>query len=183
VVLDLREVAAVLANLSPTCQLAAKLQYGSGLRIRELVNLRIKDVDLERLQVSVRGGKGDQDRVTTLPESLVAELRAWKEKVRVLHEKDRTAGLPGVALPNGLRRGQSKNSENRATSGRNGPKQVLRIPSLPKRPRLFSSFTSPEFDRFDLDGRLIGRRKIDPDKSRFAVYRQVERDVLPILTT
>ena len=104
VVLDLREVAAVLANLSPTCRLAAKLQYGSGLRIRELVNLRIKDVDLDRLQVTIRGGKGDQDRVTTLPESLVADLRTWKQKVRALHEEDRKQGLPGVALPKALER-------------------------------------------------------------------------------
>ena len=104
VVLDLREVAAVLANLSPTCRLAAKLQYGSGLRIRELANLRIKDVDLDRLQVTIRGGKGDQDRVTTLPESLVADLRTWKQKVRALHEEDRKQGLPGVALPKALER-------------------------------------------------------------------------------
>jgi integron integrase len=104
VVLDLAEVADVLENLSPACQLPAKLQYGSGLRIRELVNLRIKDIDLERLQVTVRSGKGDRDRVTTLPETLVPELREWKEKVRALYEKDRANDLPGVALPKALER-------------------------------------------------------------------------------
>lgn len=104
VVLDLCEVADVLEKLSPACQLPAKLQYGSGLRIRELVNLRIKDIDLERLQLTVRSGKGDRDRVTTLPESLVPELREWKEKVRALYEKDRANDLPGVALPTALER-------------------------------------------------------------------------------
>lgn len=104
VVLNLKEVAAVLANLPPSCQLAAKLQYGSGLRIRELVNLRIKDVDLDGLQVTVRGGKGDRDRVTTLPRSLVEELREWKTKVRELHECDRANRLPGVAMPKALER-------------------------------------------------------------------------------
>ena len=103
-VLSLREVAEVLEKLSPKCKLAAKLQYGSGLRIRELVNLRIKDVDTERLQLTVRNGKGDLDRVTTLPKSLVSELNEWKEKVRELFDKDRAAGLPGVALPKALER-------------------------------------------------------------------------------
>ena len=103
-VLDLREVAAVLENLPPTCRLAAKLRYGSGLRIREPVNLRIKDIDLERLQVTIRGGKGDRDRVTMLPQSLVPELRSWKEKVRAIHENDRAKDVPGVALPKALER-------------------------------------------------------------------------------
>lgn len=110
-VLNLSEVAAVLEQLSPNCQLAAKLQYGSGLRIRELMNLRIKDLDLERLQVTVWSGKGDHDRITTLPESLVPELRKWKNKVRTIHDKDRANKLPGVALPKALERKWPKAGE------------------------------------------------------------------------
>ena len=104
VVLSLGEVAAILDHLPRTCRLAAKLQYGAGLRVAELMNLRIKDVDLERLQVTVRGGKGDKDRVTVLPLGLVPELRAWMAEVRGLHEQDRSEGLPGVALPKALER-------------------------------------------------------------------------------
>lgn len=104
VVLSLREVAATLENLPPSCRLAAKLQYGAGLRIKELLNLRIKDVDLERRQIAVRGGKGDRDRATVVPLALVDELRCWMDGVRVLHGQDRSAGLPGVALPTALER-------------------------------------------------------------------------------
>jgi site-specific recombinase XerD len=54
--------------------LAARLQYGAGLRLSELVRLRIKDVDGERGTVTVRCGKGDKDRVTVLPHSLREEV-------------------------------------------------------------------------------------------------------------
>ncbi len=104
VVLSLKEVAATLEHLGPAFQTAAKLQYGAGLRLKELLNLRIKDVDLERLQVTVRGGKGDQDRVTMLPRALAGDLSAWMGEVRTLHERDRAEGLPGVALPKALER-------------------------------------------------------------------------------
>ncbi|MEM7014675.1 MAG: hypothetical protein AAF585_24705, partial [Verrucomicrobiota bacterium] len=56
-------------------------------------------VDEERGQVTVRGGKGDQDRVTVLPNSVKAKLPKWKESLRQIHEEDRAAGTPGVALP------------------------------------------------------------------------------------
>ncbi|MEM7602176.1 MAG: integron integrase [Verrucomicrobiota bacterium] len=102
VVLNLSEIVSVLEQLTPASRLAAELQYGSGLRISELVRLRIKDIDLERCQVTVRGGKGDQDRVTVLPVSVAEKIEAWKESVRQIHETDRNAGLPGVFLPNAL---------------------------------------------------------------------------------
>ena len=66
VVLSVGEVAAVLANLPEKCRLAAELQYGAGLRRSELLNLRVKDIDLDRRQVTVRAGKGNRDRVTVL---------------------------------------------------------------------------------------------------------------------
>ncbi len=102
VVLDQPELTAVLENLSPTWRLAARLQYGSGLRMTEVMSLRIKDVDLEKRQLIVRSGKGDRDRITMLPESLVEELRLWKQTVRALYDEDRKEKLPGVALPNAL---------------------------------------------------------------------------------
>ena len=57
-------------------------QYGAGLRRSELVRLRIKDVDLERGTLTVRQGKGDQDRMTVLPKSLLAAVAAQVEAAR-----------------------------------------------------------------------------------------------------
>ena len=82
----------------------AELTYGSGLRVMELLRLRVKDVDLARLQVIVRAGKGDKDRVSVLPEVLVEGLRAHRDRLRDLHEQDRRAGLAGVWLPEALSR-------------------------------------------------------------------------------
>ncbi len=84
--------------------LAARLQYGAGLRVSELVRLRIKDVDLERGTVTVRGGKGDKDRCTVLPKSLREEIAEQIGKAREFWQKDRDAGLAGVYLPGALAR-------------------------------------------------------------------------------
>jgi integron integrase len=84
--------------------LAARLQYGAGLRLSELVRLRIKDVDLERGTVTVRLGKGDKDRMTVLPRSLREEVAAQIERARAVWEKDREAGLDGVYMPGALAR-------------------------------------------------------------------------------
>ena len=73
--------------------LDTELMYGSGLRIRECCRLRVKDVDLERRQLAVRSGKGDQDRVTVLPERLVEPLRRQIARAWRLHEADLAAGL------------------------------------------------------------------------------------------
>lgn len=104
VVLSIREVAAVLSKLPPTCRLAAEIQYGAGLRLTELLNLRIKDIDVERRQVTIRAGKGDRDRVTVLPQTVADRLGDWKIDLREIHEADRAAGFPGVALPKALAR-------------------------------------------------------------------------------
>jgi integron integrase len=87
-----------------TPRLMAELMFGSGIRLTELLRLRVKDVDLERGQLIVRGGKGDEDRVTVLPARLQEKLRAHRERLRRLHAEDRAKGLPGVWLPEGLER-------------------------------------------------------------------------------
>ena len=84
--------------------LAARLQYGAGLRLSELVRLRIKDVDLERGTLTVRMGKGDKDRMTVLPKSLRDQLADQIEKAREVWRKDREEGLAGVYLPGALAR-------------------------------------------------------------------------------
>lgn len=71
VVLTPREVRDLLHELSGTMHLVAALLYGTGMRVLEGLRLRIKDVDLERREITVRQGKGDKDRVTVLPEFLV----------------------------------------------------------------------------------------------------------------
>lgn len=104
VVLNRAECEQLFAALEGTPRLMAELMFGSGLRVMELLRLRVKDVDLERGQLIVRAGTGDEDRVTVLPASLQEKLRAHRERLRRLHGDDRTAGLPGVWLPEALER-------------------------------------------------------------------------------
>ncbi|MFN3409916.1 MAG: integron integrase [Limisphaerales bacterium] len=103
VVLSREEVRALLARLEGTQQLIGRLLYGTGLRLLEGLRLRVKDLDFARGQITVRGGKGDKDRVTMLPEALKEALAAQLHRVRELHEKDLAAGLGEVWLPGALR--------------------------------------------------------------------------------
>lgn len=84
--------------------LAAELQYGAGLRLAELMALRIKDVDLDRNTLTIRQGKGDKDRVTVIPKSLESRIARQIEKAREVWESDRAEGQPGVYLPGALAR-------------------------------------------------------------------------------
>ena len=104
VVLTRREVRALLGRLSGTAQLVASLLYGSGLRLLECLELRVKDVDFERREIVVRQGKGRKDRVAPLPDACVGPLRAQLERVRSLHQRDLAAGFGRVRLPGALER-------------------------------------------------------------------------------
>jgi integron integrase len=104
VVLEVKEVMAVLDKIDAKYGLMARIQYGGGLRLMELVRLRVKDVDEKRGIITVRGGKGDKDRTTVLPESLRAEVAERKERLRELFEDDRATGLAGTWLPEALAR-------------------------------------------------------------------------------
>jgi integron integrase len=101
-VLSRAEVQAVLGQLKGTHGLIGRLLYGTGLRLMEGLRLRVKDVDFARGHIVVRGGKGDKDRVTMLPEALREPLRAHLHRVRELHEKDLAAGCSNVWLPKAL---------------------------------------------------------------------------------
>lgn len=90
------------AHLHGTPQLMAELCYGSGLRLKEVVRLRVKDVDLSQRIVLVRDGKGGKDRVTCLPKSLLVPLQNRLSKLRGLWEEDRRNKAPGVYLPDTL---------------------------------------------------------------------------------
>ncbi len=103
-VLGEAEIAALLGAMGGTPRLMAALIYGAGLRLRECLRLRVKDVDFDQGHLMVRQGKGNKDRVTVLPERLREPLRAHLERVRALHEKDLAAGRGRVRLPDALER-------------------------------------------------------------------------------
>jgi integron integrase len=103
-VLTRDEVRFVLAEMRGVARLVALLLYGAGLRLTEALSLRVKDLDLERAVLTVRGGKGDRDRVSVLPRSAVAPLTAHLAAVRRRHEWDVRAGAGSVVLPDALAR-------------------------------------------------------------------------------
>jgi integron integrase len=103
-VLTRSEVASILRHLSGTPWLMASLMYGSGLRVLECARLRVKDLDFQRCEITVRDGKGRKDRVTLLPAKLVEPLKAHLERVRQQHLLDLRAGVGSVALPDALAR-------------------------------------------------------------------------------
>ncbi len=103
-VLTQEEVRLVVGHLSGTHQLMAKLLYGSGLRLMECVRLRVKDLDFAQHMIVVRDGKGMEDRVTMLPESLTQALREHLRQVKQLHEQDLGQGYGAVYLPFALER-------------------------------------------------------------------------------
>ncbi len=102
VVLTRAEVRAVLRHLSGVPGIVASLLYGSGLRLLECLALRVKDLDLERGEITVRQGKGRKDRITMLPSSVVPALRTHLDAVHRLHEQDLAVGLGRVVMPDAL---------------------------------------------------------------------------------
>jgi len=87
-VLTAEEVKRVIEAMSGTPQLVVKLLYGSGLRLMEGLRLRVKDVDFEMKQITVRDGKGAKDRYTVLAEGVIPVLREHLAGVRLTHEAD-----------------------------------------------------------------------------------------------
>jgi len=104
VVLTRHEVQRVLAELHGVYALIGQLLYGSGLRLLECLQLRVKDVDFDGRQLIVREGKGDKDRHALLPESVAAALQQHLAHVRAAHQHDLTQGLRQVLLPCALNR-------------------------------------------------------------------------------
>ena len=96
------EAMSVISHMRGTPRLMAKLLYGSGLRLMECMRLRVKDIDFENNQIIVRSGKGDDDRLTILPDSVGAEIKHILQDVKALHEKDLREGYGETALPNAL---------------------------------------------------------------------------------
>jgi integron integrase len=99
VVLSESEVVQVLEGIVGTIGLMLRLIYGAGLRVSECCRLRVKDLDFDQKLVIVRSGKGDKDRTTLLPASLIAPLRNHLLRVRELHDDEVRKGIADVELP------------------------------------------------------------------------------------
>jgi len=104
VVLSQREVKAVRQWLGAESGLVVGVLYGSGLRLMDALRLRVKDLDVEWRELTVRDGKGGKDRRTLLPESLIPELQDHLLRVRRLHQDDLSAGWGRVLMPYALAR-------------------------------------------------------------------------------
>jgi len=102
VVLSPDEARRLLEALDGSMRLIGELLYGGGLRLLEALRLRVKDVDFARLQITVRGGKGDKDRMTMLPVSVAGRLREHLAEVRRRHGTELAAGRGEVWLPEAL---------------------------------------------------------------------------------
>ena len=99
VVLTREEVTAVLSHLSGVNWIMANLLYGAGLRLKECLRLRVKDLDFGYKQITVRDPKGGNDRFTILPDKLVEPLQKHLESVKIQHENDLKAELGAAHLP------------------------------------------------------------------------------------
>jgi integron integrase len=102
VVLSLDETARLLSHMTGIQRVMAELMYATGARIIELLRLRVKDIDFERNQITIREGKGNKDRTAPLPSELVEDLKLQVKHARELHAEDLKAGYGEVYLPHAL---------------------------------------------------------------------------------
>ncbi len=101
-VMTREETAKVIRMIEGTIQLVVKLMYGSGLRISEVIRLRVQDIDYKMKTITVRSGKGDKDRITTFPSSIIPFLQNHLAKVKAIHDNDLALGHGEVYLPPAL---------------------------------------------------------------------------------
>lgn len=104
VVLSVSEVRSVLSHMRGVARLCASLMYGSGLRLSECIQLRVKDIDFDRSEIMVRVGKGNKDRRVPLPRLASTALRVQIERVQKQFERDLRSGVMGAPLPGALER-------------------------------------------------------------------------------
>ncbi|MGH2811398.1 MAG: integron integrase [Actinomycetota bacterium] len=103
-VLSRAEVEALLSELDGVPRLVAQLLYGGGMRLNEVLNLRVKDIDFDRREITIREGKGKKDRVTMLPGAVIVPLNCHLAEVKRIHDADLARGLGRVPLPTALDR-------------------------------------------------------------------------------
>ena len=98
------EVLRLLEQLDGQYRIMAQIMYGGGLRLMECLRLRVKDVDMVNLTVTLHDTKGNADRVTCLPASVVPALTLHLNKVKAIHTEDLANGLGEVEMPHALGR-------------------------------------------------------------------------------
>lgn len=98
------EIRRILEHMEGKSALITRLMYGAGLRIMECLRLRVKDIDFDRKEISVRNGKGGKDRITILPLSLIEDLNSCIRYTKLTHDYDLSEGYGEVSLPFALQR-------------------------------------------------------------------------------
>jgi len=104
VVLSVQEISLIFSHLDATTLFKCQLLYGTGMRLLELHQLRIKDIDFANNQIIVRAAKGDKDRITILPQKLITSLQTQIKLAQAIYQQDRKNNRLGVALPDALER-------------------------------------------------------------------------------
>ncbi len=104
VVFSRNEASDIIKKLDGVVKLVVSLLYGTGMRLGEVLSLRVKDIDFEMNHIIVRDGKGEKDRITVLPQKINKDLKEHLKKVKNLHDKDLKAGLGKTKLPYALER-------------------------------------------------------------------------------
>ena len=104
VVFSPAEAKQLIAHLTGEQRLMAELMYGAGLRVSECLRLRIKDIDFDMNQICVREGKGNKDRITLLPQTLIEKIAEQIQFVSQLHQRDLNNGFGEVYMPHALAR-------------------------------------------------------------------------------
>jgi integron integrase len=104
VVFSREEISKVFVQLEGDKKLAAQLLYGTGMRLNELLNLRILDIDFDRNEITIHNGKGSKDRLAILPQKLKLKIQKHIEQVRQIHNKDLAEGWGKVFLSEALKR-------------------------------------------------------------------------------
>lgn len=111
VVLSKEEIKSIIDRLEGSKRLAAELLYGTGMRLNEVLALRILDIDFDRNEITVRYGKGAKDRRVMLPKSLIPKLKAHIAEVKAIHEKDLAEGWGSVQLRDGMTKRSSETAK------------------------------------------------------------------------
>lgn len=102
VIFSKEEVKAIIAKITGVYRLMTMLLYGSGLRLKECLRLRVKDIDFDNQQIFIRAGKGNKDRYTILPKAIESKLKSHIKSVENIHKRDIEAGNDSVYMPYAL---------------------------------------------------------------------------------
>ena len=103
-VMSFQDVAKLFENMSGVNLLAAQLMYGAGLRISDVASIRLKDINFERSQLSIKAGKGDKWRYTAFPDVIHDAVKRQIESVKVIWKHDQQDNPNGVSLPDSYRK-------------------------------------------------------------------------------